>query len=131
MSESNNSPDMNKALFVNLVMMFSATAMQQLGKLVNPMTGKTEVNLEGAQIYIDLLLMLQAKTRNNLDAEEARMLNEVISSLQVNFVEVAQNAPPAPEPAAPAESSPAPDAPPAPAAKKDEKEPKFRKSYGE
>jgi len=57
MSE-NKQDQMNKVLFVNLVMMLGSSAMQQLGKLINPMTGKTEIDLEGAQITIDMLSML-------------------------------------------------------------------------
>ena len=85
--------DMNKILFVNLVMMFSTTAMQQLGKLVNPMTGKTEVDLRGAQASIDILDMLAEKTRGNLDQEEGRLLKDAIASLQMNNVETAESVP--------------------------------------
>ena len=128
--------DLNKVLFMNLVMMLASSAMQQLGKLVKPVTQKTEVNLEGAQITIDLLSMLQTKTTGNLDADEAKMLKDLLSSLQLNYVDTAETAAkqgeakapqpdaqkPAPEPAAPSLSTP-PDA-------DKKKDPKFRKSYG-
>ncbi len=90
-------PDMHKILFANLIMMLSQSAMQQLGKLVNPMTGKTEVSLEGARMTIDMLEMIKEKTQGNLDEEEAKMLKELLSNLQINFVETSQN-PPAEEP---------------------------------
>lgn len=86
-------PDMNKILFANLVMMLSSSAMQQLGKLVNPLTNKTEVSLEGARMTIDMLEMLKAKTEGNLDAEEAKMMKEILSTLQINYVETSQNPP--------------------------------------
>jgi len=89
MSESAQK-DMNKALLVNLVIMLSSSAMQQLGKLVNPMTNKTEVNLEGAQMSIDMLQMLKAKTEGNLDDEEQKLLNDSLSSVQMNYVETAK-----------------------------------------
>lgn len=130
---TDSSTDYNKALFLNLVMMLSSSAMQQMGKLMNPVTGKTEVNLDGAQASIDLLEMLKAKTRNNLDKEEERALSDIISTVQMNYVDVA-NAPSTPidekkpdEPAAPAEPAgdkTATDTPPP-----DGKEPKFRKKY--
>ena len=81
--------DMNKMLFLNLVMMLSSSAMQQLGKLVNPVTQKTEVNLEGAQVSIEMLVMLREKTQGNLDDEETKMLNDILTSLQMNYVETA------------------------------------------
>lgn len=83
---------MNKALFLNMVMMFSTSAMQQLGKIVNPSTGKTTVDLEGAQFFIDLLSMLKAKTLGNLDRDEARLLNDTLATLQLNFVETSEEA---------------------------------------
>lgn len=89
MSESAQK-EMDKALLVNLVIMLSSSAMQQLGKLVDPMTNKTEVNLEGAQMSIDMLQMLKAKTEGNLDDEEQKLLNDSLSSVQMNYVETAK-----------------------------------------
>ena len=126
--------EMNKALFVNLVMMFASAAMQQMGKLANPMTGKTEMELEMAQQSIDLLVMLEAKTKGNLDKEEARLIKDSLSSLQLTYVETAAQAPkkePAPV-ATPGETAAEP--PPTgeiPADKKPPREdPKYHKSYG-
>jgi hypothetical protein len=69
--------------------MLGSSAMQQLGKIVNPMTNKTEVSLEGARMSIDMLEMLKAKTAGNLDREESGMLDNLISSLQMTYVETA------------------------------------------
>jgi len=93
MTEEHSSNDINKALFINLVIMLSSSAMQQMGKLVNPLTNKTQVDLQGAQISIDMLAMLQAKTKGNLDKDEDKMLNDVLSSLQMNYVETAAASP--------------------------------------
>jgi hypothetical protein len=91
----------HKALFMELTMMLSSSAMQHLGKIINPLTGKTELNLEAAQATIDMLDMLQAKTQGNLDRDEERLLKSSISSLQMNYVETAASpaakAAPAPE----------------------------------
>lgn len=116
----------NKALFNGLVMMFSASAMQQLGKLVDPSTGKSQVNLEAAQMTIDMLNMLKAKTKGNLDHEEESLLSNALSTAQMNYVETAA----APGSKAPAESEP-PASPEEPSEKPaDKKDPKYRKSYG-
>lgn len=82
--------EMHKILFTNLIMMFSASAMQQLGKTVNPMTNKIETDLNGAQMTIDMLEMLQAKTKDNCDDTETKMINDILSALHLNFVETSQ-----------------------------------------
>jgi polyhydroxyalkanoate synthesis regulator phasin len=102
---SDNAPDMNKILFANLIMMLSSSAMQQLGKLVNPMTNKTELNLEGARMTIDMLEMMQAKSKGNLDEEEEKMMKEILSTVQMNYVETSEN-PPAEEKAEEADAKP-------------------------
>jgi len=139
-------PDINKILFLNLVMMLGTTAMQQLGKIINPAVGKAEVDLPGAQASIDMLSMLKEKSEGNRDEEEDRILNDTLSSLQMNYVETAQaeKEKPAEEKAEgeettqPEESAetekPAASEPEAdevePASDGDLKEPKFHKSYG-
>ncbi|MBN1558370.1 MAG: DUF1844 domain-containing protein [Lentisphaerae bacterium] len=90
MSDDMSREQQHQALFANLLMMLSTTAMQQLGKIVNPVTRKTEVDLEGAQLTIDMIEMLQTRTRGNLSRDEDRMLSEILSSLQMNYVESAR-----------------------------------------
>ena len=80
-------PDVNKVLFMHLVSMLAMSAIQQMGKLVNPGTGKAEINLEAAQATIDMLDMLATRTQGNLDAEETRLLKDTLTSLKMNYVE--------------------------------------------
>jgi hypothetical protein len=127
--------DFNKALLANLILMLSSSAMQQLGKLVNPLTNKAEVNLEAAQMTIDMLAMLKEKTKGNLEADEARMLSDILASLQLNFVETASPAGGAPAAQEPDKGTPAATPPSDPAQTAADptppkKDPKFRKSYG-
>jgi hypothetical protein len=123
-------PDaVNKTLFINIVMMFAASAMQHLGKVINPLTGKTEVDLEGAQATIDILLMLQAKTRGNLDRTEERVLKDTIASLQLNYVETARPAPPPTPEAADREPEPQPPKDGNASSAGAEPPPKFHKTY--
>jgi hypothetical protein len=132
MNRTPDAAEMNKALFMQLAMMLSTSVMQYLGKLMNPMTGKTEINLEAAQATIDILVMLEAKTHGNLDRDEERFIKNTLATLQLNYVETAQAAPAkpdAPPPAATAESTP-PANEPETGEKPADKEPKFRKSYG-
>lgn len=77
--------------FVEFVMMQAQNAALFLGQIPNPQTGEGEVNLELAKMFIDQLAMIQEKTRGNLSNEEATVLRNAISNLQMAFVEVSQS----------------------------------------
>jgi len=77
----------NSFLFAHLVAMFETLALQQLGKLVNPVTGGADRDLRQARITIDMLDMIRAKTAGNLSSDETRILNAVLLELQMNFVD--------------------------------------------
>lgn len=63
--------------------------MMHLGKFVHPETGKVERNLEAAKFSIDILGMLEEKTKGNLDDEEARFLQQVLTTLRLNYIDEA------------------------------------------
>jgi len=73
--------------FMSLVFSLSQAAMQQMGKITNPLTGKIEKNLQQAELTIDMLNMLRDKTEGNLVKEEDRLIKDTIANLQLNFVE--------------------------------------------
>jgi hypothetical protein len=85
--------EMHKAMFMQLVIMLSSSAMQHLGKIINPMTGKTELNLDAAQATIDMVEMIEAKTKGNLGRDEERLLKTTLTSLKMNYVETASTKP--------------------------------------
>src|SRR6267154_2395419 len=76
--------------FIEFVMMQAQNAALFLGQIPNPQTGKGEVNLELAKMFIDQLAMIQEKTRGNLTNEETAVLRNTISNLQMAFVEVSR-----------------------------------------
>lgn len=92
-----NREEMQSALFAQLVMQQANLAMMLLGQTPNPETGETMRDLESAQLFIGQLEMLEAKTKGNLNAQEAALLKQTLMSLRMTFVE-AVNAP-APKPA--------------------------------
>lgn len=81
-----------EALFIGLITMFSQGVMQHLGKIADPLTGKVEKNLEAAKATIDLVVMLKNKTKGNLSSEEEKFLNNILSNLQLNYVEEVEDA---------------------------------------
>ena len=122
--------------FIEFVMMQAQNAALFLGQIPNPQTGKGEVNLELAKMFIDQLGMIQEKTRGNLTNEESAVLRNTLSNLQMAFVEVSKEARDGKTEAAPApkseiaqpseEKSEASTAPPV----EGESRKKFTKSYG-
>ncbi len=79
--------DSSSLLFTQLVMSFQAAAWQQMGKIANPITGKTERNLEMAKNSIDILGMLEEKTKGNLNEHELKFLQQMLTQLRMNYVE--------------------------------------------
>jgi len=76
-------------LFSALVIMLHSAAMQQLGKIKHPVTGKVERHLPAAQDTIDMLDMLTAKTKGNLSTDEEKLLTQVVAELKLNYVDEA------------------------------------------
>lgn len=76
--------------FLNLVVSMSHSALLHLGDAPDPVSGAREQNLPLARQTIDLLAMLQDKTRGNLTGEEERVLTHALHDLRMRFVEVAR-----------------------------------------
>ena len=78
---------MNELLFMQVVMMFQTAAYQHMGKVMNPATQKVERNLGQAKDAIDLLGMLEEKTRGNLNDNEKGLLEHTLFELRMNYVD--------------------------------------------
>ena len=78
--------DLNQHLF-SLVSMFASACWQQMGKMPNQVDGKITKDLKSAQMTIDMLLMLKEKTKGNLTDTEAKLLEDTISNLQMNYAD--------------------------------------------
>ncbi len=72
--------------FSTFVISLATSAMAYLGEVPDPATGQSMQNLEGAQQMIEILSILQEKTRGNLDAEEGQLLEEVLYELRMKFL---------------------------------------------
>ena len=95
----NSDPSRDELLFLHLVSMFQFAAMQQMGKLPNPVTGKIERDLEQARLSIDMIEMLQAKTAASRTSDESELLDKILFELRMNFVDErkrVESEPPAP-----------------------------------
>ena len=135
------------ARFIEFVMMQAQNASLFLGLMPNPNSNQPEVNLDLARMFIDQLAMIQEKTRGNLSNEEANVLRNALTNLQMAFYEVAQqgggaaatpsgSTPPAAdvapeeETAAPKAETPSNPVAEAPGGTGGESKKRFTKSYG-
>lgn len=80
--------------FEALIFSLSTTALLQLGMAPHPETGRQEMDLPGAKQTIDILEMLQQKTRGNLTADEGQLLEECLYDLKMTYVKSLQAAKP-------------------------------------
>lgn len=82
-----DSKEKSSQLFLQIIFMYHAACMEQLGKTKSTITGKIERNLDAAQGTIDFLDMLKEKTKGNLSTEEDRIMTELIRELKLNYVD--------------------------------------------
>jgi Domain of unknown function (DUF1844) len=76
--------------FTAFVLSLASTAAIHFGDLADPETGeKPPMNLEGAAQMIEILSLLDVKTRGNLTAEERQVLEQVLYELRLRFVDAA------------------------------------------
>ena len=78
--------------FPTFVLSLGSAAMMGLGLAPRPDSRKTEVDLNLARQNIDLLELLQEKTKSNLTQEEAKLLERVLFETRTKFLEVSKGA---------------------------------------
>jgi hypothetical protein len=89
-------PQMPPASFLGLLEELAIRAMLSLGQVHDPISGEVSLNLEGAKYAIDLLGILEAKTKGNLEPAEAAAVADLLHNLRLSFVQISKN-PPTPE----------------------------------
>lgn len=73
--------------FITFILSMSQTALVSLGCGPHPDTGKCDCDLRSAKMTIDILEVLQEKTRGNLTGEEERILDRILAELRLMWVE--------------------------------------------
>ena len=77
--------------FTGFVLSLATTAAVHFGDIADPNTGKrSEPNLQAAQQMIDIIAMLQEKTRGNLIEPEERLIDDLLYELRMRFVQARQ-----------------------------------------
>ncbi len=77
------------ASFANFLMSIASNAASSLGMMEHPVTRKRDVDLELGKHWIDVLGMLQDKTRNNLSPQEQQVLEGLLADLRMQYVSLA------------------------------------------
>ena len=74
--------------FVGFVLSLAHTAAVHFGDVANPATGQPDaMNLDAARQMIEILSLLEEKTRGNLTAEERQLLDQLLYELRLRYVE--------------------------------------------
>jgi len=76
--------------FSTFVVGLSTQALVHLGELPDPHTNQPAADLSAAQQLIDIIAMLEQKTRGNLDRDEQTMLEAILFELRMKYVERAR-----------------------------------------
>src|SRR5262245_9416389 len=89
-----DSSETGEVTFVGFVLSLAHTAAFHFGDVPDPATGRPgPPNLAAAQQIIDILALLEQKTRGNLTAEERQLLEQIVYELRMRYVEAAKTAP--------------------------------------
>lgn len=79
--------------FVGFIVSLAHTAYVHFGDVADPASGSAAQNFAGAQQIIDILALLEEKTRGNLTPEERQVLDQALYELRLRFVQVSQDVP--------------------------------------
>jgi hypothetical protein len=85
-SPAGGDPLDDPASFLSLIMSLASNAAASLGMMPHPVTGETGVDLKTAKHWIDVLGMLETKTKGNLEPQEDQMLEGLLADLRMQYV---------------------------------------------
>ena len=86
MSEKKEQAILPEVTFSTFVLSLASSALVHLGEVPNPETGRTVRDEALARNAIDLLTMLDDKTRNGLTPDESKLMRDVLYELRMKFV---------------------------------------------
>ncbi|MFN4896878.1 MAG: DUF1844 domain-containing protein [Pseudomonadota bacterium] len=86
MSEATGNDDSEPVAFTSFIMSLATQVLVQLGEMPPPQGMEIPLDLESARQTIDIMAMLQRRTKGNLSPEESRFMEEVLHSLRISFI---------------------------------------------
>jgi hypothetical protein len=79
-------PPLPEVNFNSLIFSLSSSALLHIGEIADPQTGEKEKDLPMAKHSIDIIAMLKEKTKGNLDNEEQKFIDTILSDLRLRYV---------------------------------------------
>lgn len=76
--------------FATFILSLSHSVLVHLGEAPHPDSGKSERNLPLARQTIDLIAMLEDKTKGNLTGDEERLIGQILFDLRMRYVEMSK-----------------------------------------
>jgi hypothetical protein len=89
-AETTAGEDLPEITFSSFVIGLSTQALMHLGEIPDPLSQKIESSLPVAKQMIDIIAMLQEKTRGNVDQGEEKLMGDVLYDLRIRYVEAAK-----------------------------------------
>lgn len=84
-------PGESDLTFSGFVLSLATTAAVHFGDIAEPESGQKQPNLEAAARIIEVLTMLQEKTKGNLLDPEAKLLDDLLYELRIRYVQARQD----------------------------------------
>jgi hypothetical protein len=81
-----NQYQMPAPTFSTFIASLSSSAMVQLGEIAEPTTGQKQANLPMAKHTIDIIALLQEKTKGNLTHEENKLIQNLLTDLRMRYI---------------------------------------------
>ncbi len=82
--------DEHPADFLELIRLLASQALLYLGAIPDPQTGRAILAPDMARFNIDLLGVLEEKTKGNLSEEESKILTSTLYELRLQYVEISR-----------------------------------------
>jgi hypothetical protein len=89
-ADAHGAQELPEASFRSMVGMLASQAIMGLGAMADPQTNRIIIDLESARFSIDLLDILEQKTKGNLTEEESKDLTQVLAELRSRYVQISQ-----------------------------------------
>jgi hypothetical protein len=85
-SDDSKRPPLPEVNFNSLIFSLSSSALLHIGEIADPQTGEKKKDLPMAKHSIDIIAMLKEKTKNNLDSEEQKFIDTILTDLRLRYV---------------------------------------------
>ena len=89
--EAPKSPPLPEVNFSSLIFSLSSSALLHIGEIADPQTGEKREDLPMAKHSIDIISMLKEKTKGNLDGEEQKFIDSILTDLRLRYVKAVHN----------------------------------------